>query len=78
VRTYRSLATDRALTAVEDVTAIFSARHASLIRWPLEQIIEGLAGKPTGAVSMSNGTEALTSKELDAVAHVTDGSGGGV
>jgi hypothetical protein len=27
--------------------AMFSARHASLIRWPLDQVIEWLAGTPT-------------------------------
>lgn len=27
--------------------ATFSARHASAIRWPLDQVIEWLAGTPT-------------------------------
>jgi hypothetical protein len=31
--------------------AMFSARHASLIRWPIGQVIEWLAGTPTDLAS---------------------------
>lgn len=48
-----------ALLDYDDVYAIreiamFSARHASLIRWPLDQVIEWLAGQPTDLAELRN------------------------
>jgi hypothetical protein len=34
--------------------AMYSARHASLIRWPLDQVIEWLAGTPTDLAELRN------------------------
>jgi hypothetical protein len=34
--------------------AMFSARHVSLIRWPLDQVIDWLAGTPTNLAELRN------------------------